>query len=183
MNEDWMPIPSAPHYEASSAGNIRSWKSRNGRGLAHSPHPLTPYVDSDGYRTVAIRASGRTAPRKICSLVAEAFHGSRPIGCVVRHLNGKSDDDSAKNLSWGTQKENVADAKRHGTITRGERTGNSKLTGVAIVEIRQSQMPTVSLAARFGVHRSTIRKVILGKLWAHVADLAQPLERRDVGAH
>ncbi len=54
MSEYWMPIPSAPHYEASSKGNIRSWKSRNGRGLASSPHILTPYLDCDGYRTVMI---------------------------------------------------------------------------------------------------------------------------------
>lgn len=168
MSEQWKPIPSAPHYEASSLGNIRSWKSRNGKGLAAAPRLLTPYLDNDGYRTVMIRTSNRKGPRKICCLVAEAFHGPRPTGAVVRHLNGSSEDDRVENLLWGTQKENVADAKKHGTLTRGERIANSKLTAEAVVAIRQSQMSTATLAAQFGVHVATISKVLRGRTWAHV---------------
>ncbi len=179
MNEQWAPIPSAPHYEASSLGNVRSWKSRNGKGLAQAPRLLTPYTDKDGYKTVQIRTVTKKGPRKVCCLIAEAFHGPRPIGAVVRHLNGKSDDDSATNLLWGTQKENVADAKKHGTITRGERIGNSKLTAETVLKIRNSQAPVAALAAQFEVHVATVYKIIRGKLWAHVLDTqpAQPIRR------
>lgn len=177
MNEEWRPIPSALHYEASSIGNIRSWKSRNGRGLAREPHLLTPYVDTDGYRTVMVRSIGRKGPRKICGLVAEAFFWPRPERCVVRHLNGNSKDDTVANLAWGTQKENVADAKRHGTITRGERVWNSKLTASGVLEIRCSPLSNVALAGKFCVDRTTIKRVREGKIWAHVSS-HQRIERR-----
>lgn len=169
MNEHWMQIPSATHYEVSSLGNVRSWKSLNGKGLAATPRLLKPYLDHDGYRTVMIRTSIKKGPRKVCCLVAEAFHGPRPIGAVVRHLNGRSEDDSSANLLWGTQKDNVADAKKHGTLTCGERIGISKLTAKSVIEIRNSQMPVASLAAQFGVALSTIYHVIRGKTWSHVS--------------
>lgn len=170
MNEQWQLIPSAPHYEASSLGNVRSWKSRNGRGLAKAPRLLAPHMDRDGYRTVMIRTPSKDGPRKVCVLVAEAFHGPRPIGAVVRHLNGRNENDSVENLLWGTQKENVADARKHGTLTRGERIGISKLTAQSVIEIRRSQMSVASLAAQFGVSLSTIYHVIRGETWAHVSD-------------
>ena len=168
MTEQWKPIPSAPHYEASSLGNIRSWKSRNGKGLASAPRLLTPRLDRDGYRTVQISALDKKGPRKVCWLIAEAFHGARPIGLVVRHLNGKSGDDLAANLLWGTHKENKEDSVAHGTWARGERIGLSKLTADAVDEIRNSQSPTAALASKFGVCISTIRRVALGVTWAHM---------------
>ena len=168
MNEQWKSIPSAPHYEASSLGKIRSWKSRNGRGLAKMPRIMSSYVDKDGYRVVMIHTQVKRGPRKVCGLVAEAFYGPRPTGYVVRHLNGKSGEDNVENLLWGTQKENVADAKKHGTLTRGEQIGNSKLTVKAVNEIICSTMPKTALAAKFGVDLSTIYRVICGKTWSHV---------------
>jgi hypothetical protein len=49
-------------------------------------------------------------------------------GLSVLHKNGTHDDDRLDNLYWGTQKQNMEDAVRHGThvgtrdhpITRGE---------------------------------------------------------------
>lgn len=117
-----------------------------------------------------IHTSNKKGPRKICGLVAEAFHGPRPVGAVVRHTNGRSEDDRIENLLWGTQKENVADAKKHGTLTKGERVGTSKLTAEAVVAIRQSPMPAATFAAQFGVALSTIYRVIRGKTWAHVSE-------------
>jgi len=168
LKEQWKSIPSAPHYEASSLGNIRSWKSRNGRGLAASPRLMTPGLDKDCYKVVQISTPTKKCPRKVCTLVAEAFFGPRPIGVVVRHLNGNSTDDKVENLKWGTQKENVADAKKHGTLTRGERISNSKLTDENVAEIRRSKMPIAAIAENFGVHITTIYKAIKGRTWAHV---------------
>lgn len=48
-------------------------------------------------------------------MVCEAFHGLRPEGMEVRHLDGNSQNDAASNLAWGTRSENIRDAVRHGT--------------------------------------------------------------------
>lgn len=53
--------------------------------------------------------------RKAATAVAEAFHGPRPAGLLVRHLNGRSADDRAVNLRYGTKAENTFDSIEHGT--------------------------------------------------------------------
>ena len=45
---------------------------------------------------------------KVHQAVCEAFHGPRPFpNAVVIHLNENGLDNSAGNLKWGTQKENL----------------------------------------------------------------------------
>lgn len=46
-------------------------------------------------------------------LVYEAFHGPLPDGAVVRHRNGRPDDNRLSNLELGDQHDNVADKLRH----------------------------------------------------------------------
>ncbi|BCK58409.1 hypothetical protein NWFMUON74_61810 [Nocardia wallacei] len=55
-------------------------------------------------------------------MVADAFHGVRPPGKVVRHLNGNSHDDRPENLAYGTDAENSADSLKHGTHYNARKT-------------------------------------------------------------
>lgn len=50
--------------------------------------------------------------------ILSASVGPCPSGQECRHLNGDRLDNRAKNLVWGTHAENMADAVRHGTISR-----------------------------------------------------------------
>jgi hypothetical protein len=45
--------------------------------------------------------------------VAQAFHGERPDGLLALHADDVPDHNDAQNLSWGTAKQNAADAKRN----------------------------------------------------------------------
>jgi len=54
--------------------------------------------------------------RSIHRLVLETFIGKRPKGMVCRHLDGNSCNNKLSNLKWGTQKENIADAFKHGRL-------------------------------------------------------------------
>lgn len=96
--EEWRPIRSAPGYQASSLGRIR--RTRSGRVQTGS-------ISGNGYLY--------TAGRTIHSLVCEAFHGRRPEGAEVRHLDGNRLNNAAENLRWGTPSENRHDSVRHGT--------------------------------------------------------------------
>lgn len=55
---------------------------------------------------------------------------------------------------------------------RGERTGDAKLTSEIVSEIRRRyvrrKVTAEMLAAEYGVHPSTIRRVLKGKYWSHV---------------
>jgi hypothetical protein len=87
----------------------------------------------------------------------------------VRHLcgNGHLGCVTPKHLIWGTHTENVADTILHGTIARGEKHGNAKLTTFDVVAIR-SDMTRFhkELAATFGVTRRTIGDVKQRRSWA-----------------
>jgi hypothetical protein len=46
--------------------------------------------------------------------ICEAFNGPASPGQVCRHLNDDKTDFRPKNLAWGSQMDNMADAKRNG---------------------------------------------------------------------
>lgn len=113
--EEWRSIPGFPRYEVSSLGRV----------LSH--HRATPLVRSQqlspiGYFTVRLSDGERKRTRPVHVLVAEAFHGPRPAGQLVRHLNGDPQDNRAENLCWGTASENQLDSVAHGTHPHAKKT-------------------------------------------------------------
>jgi len=114
---------------------------------------------------------GRYVSRRVHVLVCEAFHGPRPVGQEVRHLNGNKRDNRAENLRWGTRDENVADMIRHGTTVAGVRNWNAKIDDASVVEIRQRYIAgetQKSLAEEFGISSSAVHLIVTGKNWRHV---------------
>lgn len=106
--EEWRSVGSYPGYEASSTGRIRALRSGV---LVIVPSRLM----ANGYRYVSIRQNGRRKTTTVHSLVTEAFHGPRPDGMQVRHLDGTRTNNAPENLRWGTASENAYDSVRHGT--------------------------------------------------------------------
>lgn len=107
-------IPSAAGYFADADGMIYSkTKGRGDRYAFLAPRKLSPWIDPRGYVHVTLYACGKRR-HLVHALVAEAFHGPRPVGMVVRHLNGDPSDNRPENLAYGTQAENLAERERHG---------------------------------------------------------------------
>lgn len=105
--EEWKDIPDWPGYQLSSLGQVRSSRPV-GQGNAKNPtshkkwRVINGSVDKDGYRKfIATRDQHPTrANIRISATVATLFHGPRPEGYVVSHLNGNRQDDRACNLIW-----------------------------------------------------------------------------------
>ncbi|WP_026931183.1 NUMOD4 motif-containing HNH endonuclease [Glycomyces tenuis] len=96
-------------YDVADTGEVRSL-------LRRSPRTLRPGKDACGYPLVVLTdVDGRRRTRRVHTLVAEAFHGPRPHGMQVRHLNGVPADCRAENLAWGTASENIHDQVSHST--------------------------------------------------------------------
>lgn len=119
MSAKWRPIPGYDGYEVSSDGEVHSrWivggHHHRGRRLGDEWRLLRGWVSVQGYRKVTLVAGDASRTRPVHILVAEAFHGPRPTGLEVRHLNGVKLDCRAVNLQWGTQSQNVLDRVRHG---------------------------------------------------------------------
>lgn len=55
------------------------------------------------------------------------------------------------------------------STARGNRHGRSKLTEEAVADIRASNATNEELAALYGVHHETVRRVRKGEWWKHVA--------------
>ena len=162
-------------YEVSDKGRVRSLdrqvKSQNRWGPVTLRWPgklLTLLENQDGYLKVLLSKNGKTTNKLVSTLVAEAFLGSRPYGLLVLHNDGNAKNNRATNLRYGTQRDNMQDSIKHGTRPKGRAHKAAKLTEKQVLEIRASDDTHAALAARFGVHPSTVRLVRTGKNWAHI---------------
>lgn len=165
FDEAWKPIPGYDGYEASTRGQIRSldrqvwcgtrWRNFKGR-------ILKPATKEKGHQSVVV---GSYRSRNVHQLVMLAFVGPCPEGMEVCHNNGKAWDNRLINLRYDTPEENRNDAKKHGTVPRGEKHSHAKLTESDVLAIRSSSESSTVLAARYGVQRNYIWAVRNGVTW------------------
>jgi hypothetical protein len=120
--EEWRLIPSAPDYEVSDLGRVRSWRPYNGHS---APRVLRGFPSPNGghlqYRLVDV--TGESVTTKGHQLVLLAFVGPRPDWAdQIRHLDGDPTNNALSNLRYGTRSENQLDAVRHGTHGQARKT-------------------------------------------------------------
>ena len=113
MAERWKPIPGFDGYEASTLGRIRSADRKLSDGRHAGSVVLRPTTDAKGYQRVTLSISGRPKTMQVHVLVCLAFHGPRPRGKEVRHLDGVKHNCQPWNLAWGTKAEQEQDKKSH----------------------------------------------------------------------
>lgn len=166
--EVWRRIHNAPNYEVSNLGRVRSHLPYRNNDTSKLPHLLKPSKDKDGYKKVILRIDGKRKDFRIAVLVAEAWHGPRPEGQIVRHLDGSKANDIPKNLKWGTPKENSYDAKQHGTYVHGARVQTCKLKENDVKTIKRSTESHAELAKKFNVSIGAIWHIRAGRTWKHV---------------
>ena len=167
--ENWKPVVGYEGlYEVSSHGRVKSMRSGHGRFAGRI---LKPHVHTSGYPDVKLFAEGRRRHMLIHRLVLTAFVGPRPKGMECRHLDGDPTNNHISNICWGTRSENIGDKFRHGTVARGERHGEAKLTDSKVREIRKLLCQGVvqtKIGRLFGVGRTAIMYIKSGKRWRHV---------------
>jgi hypothetical protein len=161
VREIRLPFPLS-HYSVTSDGRVvGNWRRRV---------DLVGSRDKDGYvRFTLIGDDGCRHYRRRAQLICAAFHGPRPEGHEVRHLNGSNVDDRQENLAWATHAINIADKIEHGTLLTGEKNPRAILTEdmVRVIRSRPRGAPT-ALAKELGVTLSAVFAVQAGKTWKHV---------------
>jgi hypothetical protein len=169
VEEEWRPIPSAPGYEASSLGRVRCWRPRNGRAKPpERPRLVKPTPGKDGYLGLSVSIDGVVSRRPVHTLVLEAFKGPRPAGMQGRHvIENNLANNTPDNLEWGTPQQNQADRRKHGTAPVGVANGCAKINDKLAAEIYLSEGRHADIASRFGIDRTVVGKIKLGRAWAH----------------
>jgi hypothetical protein len=168
MIEEWRPVVGYPdHYEISSMGRVRRILACRGATAGR----ILRQVNGDGYRYVHLYRNDKKRKVGVHILVAEAFHGKRPRGKLPNHMDLCRSNNSAKNLEWLTQRQNVMhaiSAGRHGgRPLPGMQNGRAKLTAaqVAAIKAQKGKVGQRTLASLCGVSKTCIQLIHQGKNW------------------
>jgi hypothetical protein len=173
--ETWKPITGYQGYEVSDAGQVRSYRARNGQPLPSTPHIIKPAPTRRGYLTVGLgNGRGHTKTYKVHRLVLTAFIGPPPDGCVACHNNGCNTDNRLVNLRWDTAAANVRDTLRHGThrhAGNGEDHPNAMLTNAQAAMAKTmlaGGMSARRISEAMGITRKLVQNIKNGRSYRHV---------------
>ena len=165
------PIPGFACYYADDFGTI--WSAHPSRWGHVKWRPMRTHTGRDGYLDAHVtRTDGAKKNKPVHVLVGLAFLGERPRGFVVRHLDGNKLNNLPANLAYGTSKQNMADARLHGTLARGERAYKAKLTEVQAIHVLarlSAGEPRKVIARELGVGVSTLDALRSGRTWSHLS--------------
>lgn len=168
--EEWRVIPGVPGYEASSLGRIRRSVPPTSKKFGKT---LVGRVNNAGYLYVSTSISNVNRSRYVHQLVALAFHGPKPPGMIVAHVDENKQNNAALNLTYKTPGDNLRQALDSGRFKpcHGEAHTYAKLTDEQVREIRRraGAESHTALGREFGVARSAIYQIYHRRTWKHVA--------------
>lgn len=175
--EHWIPVPGYQgFYEVSDHGNVRSvdvvqitkagWaRSKKGRLLKQS-------TDRYGRNYVDLCINYKYERYYIHRLVLAAFVGPCPNNMEACHNDGNHMNNNLENLRWDTHANNLLDKIAHGTLLRGERLKQSKITADDVKQIRNLRIQGLShkeIASRYNISREAVGRICRMENWAHVS--------------
>lgn len=165
--EVWKPVAGYEGaYEISSFGRFAATK--NGERFIRKQNSATTYL------SVSLKKMPGEKTQKsgyIHKMVAEAFIGKRPDGCVIRHIDGDRYNNRADNLCYGTPEENNLDDIRNNTH-RGVNNGNSVLNEAAVRAIKlliKHRVSQTEIAHSVGLTVSAIHAIKTGRNWGDIS--------------
>ena len=165
-DERWAVIPGYEgFYEVSSEGRVRSCDRSHthvdarvgSMTRSRKSQIISTRMGVNKYAGANLCKHGATRRFMVHALVCLAFHGPRPDGQEVRHLDGDRSNNRLDNLCYGTKAENEADRKKHGRTLSGDRHPWFKYGDdvvAAVVALRQAGLFYYEIASETGVSTS-----------------------------
>jgi hypothetical protein len=171
----YMIVPGFPGYRVGDDGTVWSRLKMGCRGqqqFTDKWRKMSP-VSRRGYFHVFLSNPDRKQRKLfVHQLVLLSFVGPCPPGMECCHNDGKPGNNALRNLRWDTRKGNTADKRRHGTARQSTNTPGVKLNELQVSEIRRrlsAGETHTALARQFGVNRSTVSLIAVGRTWRFVA--------------
>lgn len=156
-------IPEFPGYCVGDDGSVwtRRKQCRWG-GLSVEWRPLRPSPQRSGHLGLHLSDGSKSRGFRVHRLVAHVFLSPCPPGQEVRHKDGNPANNRAWNLTYGTRRQNIGDAIRHGTLARGLENGSGKFSDSLIAEVKallSGGLSCSGVAAMTGMSRSHVHRV------------------------
>ena len=157
---EWQPIRGYEgRYEVSDQGQIRKLDGTI----------IGQYKNSHGYPLA--RLSGPRKEVKVHRIVAETFVPNPDGLPFVNHIDCVRDNNSASNLEWCTQQQNLNHSRQLGrwpdNCWKGKRSPNAKLGDEVAASIRsdyaQGGISWSSLAKKYGISKRSIGRIVSGE--------------------
>lgn len=167
--DEFKPIPGYPNHEISRVGVVRRCKAGATRpaGWIVKPTPA-----NTGHLRVKLTNNGVKKVLSVHRLVLIAWCREPLDGEVARHLDGHPSNNDVCNLAWGSQKENLADRRRHGRSYDGQRNPNARLDVEDVLAIRSEFTGKfgdyMKLSRKYGVSDSQVHQIIKRQSWVHL---------------
>jgi hypothetical protein len=169
--EIWKDIPDFIGHQVSNFGRVRSCMEKSVKAERTDRwHICKTGGSRNVYPALCVRINLKTKRARVHRLVAKAFIPNPEGKPQVAHEDGDRSNNHVSNLRWATAKENDQDKEKHGTVMRGERNANAKLTHNGVLNakrMREEGHSYESIGKHFGLHRETIRLALTGKTWHH----------------
>ena len=152
-------------YQVSNFGRVKRFYKTT------PPRILKPGIRR-GYSFVELSCSNEGEQRQIHRLVAQAFIPNPESKPQINHIDGCKTNNRIENLEWVTAAENMQHAFATGLMAgqRGEDNPKANLTDEQARFIRDNpdSLACTVLAEIFGVSKSTISDVQIGKTYKNV---------------
>lgn len=125
---------------------------------------------ADGYGKLRVEGKNISAHR----LAWEWRRGPIPKGVLVCHICDNRACIRPSHLFLGTQKDNMQDAARKGSMigkmSRGEDHGNTKLKNEDIFFIRNDSDSYVQIGKKYGISDKTVGHIKRRDSWKHIPE-------------
>lgn len=172
MMEIWKDLDE--RYSVSSLGNVRSKrmrvKSTFGGTYIKDGRLLKQNDNGQGYLQVSLCYNGKSKTERVHRLVALLFVDNPEKLPKVNHKDGNKRNNSAENLEWCSQADNILHAKSLG-LMRKINSINAKLNENDVREIKfliSEGYSNKIIAEIFNVHLGTINCIRTGRNWSHI---------------
>jgi hypothetical protein len=100
---DLREIPEYPGYFVDSNGGVWSGPKQTRTGYRQ----LIPHKNGRGYYHVGMRKNNKPRTVKVHYVVAQVFHGFRPEGLVIDHIDNDKTNNHPENLRYITTGHNI----------------------------------------------------------------------------
>jgi hypothetical protein len=146
------------------------------RGVAvRQPEECWPWmksVNKNGYGKISVSIDGRKWHLTAHRIATYLAKGPPLPGMHALHSCDNPPCCNPDHLRWGTGMENISDAIERGLLKRGIENPAARLTDELVRDIRVLHRYGAGarvLGRTFGINHQTIRDIVRGHIWRHVA--------------